>query len=476
MRGDTPQPKAETAIYRPTVDREFARKAANGWKSFQIDEGNRAARIKDPGYQRWMSMSGYGEVDDPICKPARNWSVNENNTFGYLYGQNKQSAYDYAKNLNTLLSKQVKDIGSALREDAEERWEDIKDFGRDVWGNYKQAQEANSQAHQSSGENIGAAWSTVGQKIKAGAQASAQTELAQAEQTQEQSKEAKKIGEKTWEYLRGNVGVINDAISSDQVGSGVHGFLKSALIDEQNEIDNVDKQKAILAESVTDNIPSMLGGTLGARVANFVQPLDLLRSGWEFGAAGHVDLSGGEFYQIKNTIDDAISTKLGESLPRVSDDVPYIGGMGADDIYEIITSTIDDGIALKMPGGIAYKGICAASETFHSCYEEAKRIGDDDKLAIKYATKKAFGAGLLDVLDSVDIKDLNLKNVDDTIAKIISEGLKSGMFEAVGQGNNTLENRSSKSESEETAESWRNGFLGGVLQGSVEDILNRLKK
>ena len=432
-----------------------------------------------------MAADLQGKADKTRNRPlsyTRNWSVNENNTFGYLYGQNKQSAYDYAKNLNTLLSKQVKDIGSALREDAEERWEDIKDFGRDVWGNYKQAQEANSQAHQSSGENIGAAWSTVGQKIKAGAQASAQTELAQAEQTQEQSKEAKKIGEKTWEYLRGNVGVINDAISSDQVGSGVHGFLKSALIDEQNEIDNVDKQKAILAESVTDNIPSMLGGTLGARVANFVQPLDLLRSGWEFGAAGHVDLSGGEFYQIKNTIDDAISTKLGESLPRVSDDVPYIGGMGADDIYDIITSGIDDAIPMVMKNGTIYGGINEISQNFHTSLEEAKRRWGDDKLAMKYAAFKTLGTSLSEIMD---IDELNFGNADDTISRILSSGLNNGVIEIISQVGGQLVdgypswNINSQSnprrESEESAKAWRDGMMSGVVSGSAEEVIDLIK-
>ena len=474
--------KIEPAIDRPTHDRAYAIKAANGWKAYRTDEANRAARLKDPGYQKWRSVSGYGEVDDPMYKPAGNWSVNENNTFGYLYGQNKQSAYDYAKTINTRLSKQMDEIGTSLRQEAKEQWGKTADFWEDVWDTHTKAQEANSVANRESAEAIGDMWRSVGDGIKAGAQASAQVEIARGTQAQEQVQGAMELGKKAWEYLQGNIGAINDATSSDQMGSGIYGFLKSASVDEQNEIENVDKQKEILAESVTDNIPSMIGGAIGARLAGVLQPLDLVRSGWEFGLGGHVDLTGGEFGQIRSTIDDAISNKLGESLPRVPDDVLYIGGMGADDIYEIITSGVDDAIPMLMKNGALYGSISEISQNFHTSLEEAKRRWGDDKLAMKYATFKTIGTTLSEIMD---VDELNFGNADDAISRILSSGLNNGVIEIVSQVGGQLadgysswsiDNQSNpRRESEETAETWRDGMLSGVVSGSTEEVIDLIK-
>ena len=70
-----------------------------------------------------------------------------------------------------------------------------------------------------------------------------------------------------------------------------------------------------------------------------------------------------------------------------------------------------------------------------------------------------------------------------TIFKIV-EGLKSGAIEIIDDGAGDILQklfpsyegglRSQPTESEETANNWRNGFLGGVLEGSVEEILGMI--
>ena len=132
--------------------------------------------------------------------------------------------------------------------------------------------------------------------------------------------------------------------------------------------------------------------------------------------------------------------------------------------------------ALTISEGIVFKGIGAASEAFHSIYEEAKRMGVDDRLSIKHAAEKAFGTGVLNILNEVELNGFKIQNVDDAFSKIIGEGIKNGMFEVVEQALGTFGNRSPQEESDESAESRRNGFLGGTLQGTVEEVLKKMRR
>ena len=155
-----------------------------------------------------------------------------------------------------------------------------------------------------------------------------------------------------------------------------------------------------------------------------------------------------------------------------------------DDVYDIIAGETDSAISLKLPGGAVHKGVSIISENFHTALEEAKRGGAKDKTALNYATIKSFGTGISEILDAVEIKNLDITKPDDVIGKIISNGLKNGAIKIVEDGFEDVvqkaypmyegELRNRFAESEETANNWRNGFLGGVLEGSVEEILGMI--
>ena len=160
-------PTAEPAVLR---DREYAVQAATGWKQYQTDESNRTRLAADRSYQKWQSRGGGADAIDVSYKPAKNWRVSENNTFGYLYAENKERAHSYAKSLNDLLSKQMDEIGDSLREGAQGQAQKIKDWGEKVWNTHTEAQQANAAAHEAQAEQVGQIGKQVLQKGKAAAE------------------------------------------------------------------------------------------------------------------------------------------------------------------------------------------------------------------------------------------------------------------------------------------------------------------
>lgn len=78
----------------------FKNGAANGWAKFLVDERNKGNSIPSASYLRWKVMSGVSDADEKNYSPQKNWSLQENNNFGYLYSIDPYKARGYAKIIN----------------------------------------------------------------------------------------------------------------------------------------------------------------------------------------------------------------------------------------------------------------------------------------------------------------------------------------------------------------------------------------
>lgn len=477
--------RAQLEAAKSPHDRAFAYQAAEGWKRFQTDEGNRMLRRKDPGYQRWQSISGYGELDDWTYKPASNWSVSENNTFGYLYGQDKKRAYDYAKTINTRLSGQMENIGSSLREGAQEQWEKTSDFFEGVWNTHTKAQEQNSLAQQKNAETMSDLWKSIGNGIKAGAQASAQVEIARAEKNRivgdDTAKAVKQAVRTAWEeqveiernnseqqILRGKHqaerigelghtwGKTTGVTGSDQTGASIHGYREDTSYKEPSEEwtdgenrlyeywlknnpkeaeryairtndrhNQMQKQKSMDEERQRMNEKEVLALEAGgARLLSGLKSLDGYNSMLEYSATGRISTSP-EITpgEYSQLIDDTIADKIERN-----------GGKLASDVYRFGTAAVD-GISTYAIGGPVLDVLRTAGESATDTLKREKQRGATDKQAAERAFFKSAGNAAIDaavgnVFDKKYIKDAKGKDKLKNEVTHIAENLARTSFQS----------------------------------------------
>ena len=507
-------------------------KEANGWKAYRTDEANRAIREKDPGYQRWKSMSGYGETDDPIYKPAVNWSVDENNTFGYLYGENKQRAYDYAKAINSRLSRRMERIGSSLREGAQEQREKSANFWEDVWNTYTKAQSANSTAHEKSAEQIGNAGKAVGERIKAGAQASAQVQIARGVQAQEQASglseiahdvmqrfgesmqsygEAMKIQADRQREAHIQVGKYSGVTGADYVSESVCGYLEddswkkptsdwkpyqleehrilmtqdpelaetyAAGVNEGYNRANLDENLKGTGNWATQNILHGVLGSVGAVILNQFSPAEALDTEIEYQTRGTITTNpDGTPMDHANAITSSIADKL-NNYGQIDDNIPYIGGMKVGELYQVGMDAVSDALPMLTPIGSMFNAVKATSDAYIEALQEAKEKGAKDDSAMRYAKIIATSKGASDKLIDTIFRKWTEKYGEDRIVQILEGVTVNGtqaiadtiLDEALPNGTRRDDGRTSQEISKETGKRiFREMLRGGLSKSLVKE-------
>lgn len=124
-----------TADYeRVRSNADYKTGAAYGWKAYREDREREKQLRRSPGYQRWSAYTGSGSVEEASATPQKNWTFDQNNTFGYLYNnRDKTEARSYATLVNEENRKKLQETGHGI-------WESIRE---------SQNQLANSQWQQS---------------------------------------------------------------------------------------------------------------------------------------------------------------------------------------------------------------------------------------------------------------------------------------------------------------------------------------
>lgn len=161
---------------------DFPKRAAAGWAQYKSDVSKQQRLSKDLDYKKWQKTMGLAEQADEERYPQANWSFSQNNQFGYLYGENPEEAYEFAKLVNdenrrlqegntgyvqygffpteaavyeAPVSVDMAMIGGKENKDGFWGW-----FG-DVLNKTAEAESANSAAMQASGNQIGDAIGTI---------------------------------------------------------------------------------------------------------------------------------------------------------------------------------------------------------------------------------------------------------------------------------------------------------------------------
>lgn len=255
---------AQNAQTKAFEDREFRNKAATGWQRFQIDESNKNLLRADSTFQRWKEQFGEPEFDDDLYKPAKNWQARDNNTFGFIYSQNKEDAYRYAG----ILNKAYRQLDEAIAqqraggleakraeaglETANTAADWLKGLGlgeklKTSWEQHGEAQKNYGEAMRQQSDNTANAWNWLWEQHKTNTstlanaqaqQAQAQTkgvreaansEIAQrvmnhfTESMRRQSSNMETVAEQ-WKDNAYLAGKYSGVTGSDQTGASIHGF------------------------------------------------------------------------------------------------------------------------------------------------------------------------------------------------------------------------------------------------------------
>ena len=179
-----------TADYeRVRSNADYKTGAAYGWKAYREDQEREKQLRRSPGYQRWSAYTGSGSMEEASATPQKNWTFDQNNTFGYLYNnRDKTEARSYAALVNEENRKKLQETGHGI-------WESIRE---------SQNQLANSQWQQSQTQ---ADW--VKQQIQ---------QVAKTEQdyAQAQAKAVNDMGQKGWDSVLGYVREASTTLNNAQ--------------------------------------------------------------------------------------------------------------------------------------------------------------------------------------------------------------------------------------------------------------------
>ena len=120
---NTPQRKFSSDYEGVRKNADYKTGAAYGWRAYREDEERKQQLKRSSSYQRWTQAVGdkptlQGSAD---TKPQRNWTIDQNNTFGYLYNSRDESnARESARLVNAENLAKVREAG-------QKAWQSVKD-------------------------------------------------------------------------------------------------------------------------------------------------------------------------------------------------------------------------------------------------------------------------------------------------------------------------------------------------------------
>ena len=459
-------------IYKPEKELpDYANKAAVGWAKHQSDEAKKQGMIRDPGFQKWRQTTGAILKDNEDWHPKQDWSVSQNNRFGYLYNENPWEARKFAELVNSE-NRRRRELGSEqVRTGMPEKpalFERAGDFLTDAWNKHAEISAANSDMEMSrglkSGEKLRKSFDSVGQSLAAQADmnrqaadgaakvikdqsekavkhwgdansAYSEAQTRQAEKTRAQvehtkqhwvnanksysdaqSEQARKVREQAAEASQeyGEIWALTSGVTgSDQTGASIYGYRKGKG-HKGNQAEGIHTEEEIRRQISNGGI-DVLGHAVAARGMIGGEALDGINQILEYGATGEITndstVTPGKYKEI---VDEEIAKYLTKRNGE------HIGGM-----YSKLTNKIDETVAAAMgPVGIVMNAIGAMGEGLNHALEN----GATNKKAINYGAAR----GVSSVANNLLFDD-GKGGTGKTVGKQVVEGMKN-VGGNIGQG------------------------------------------